>query len=372
MVKSKVWLSLVALILTAAVVLSGCTSSKTPKEALEASLAKSSDIKSYSFKGSLKVNELNFPDEATEGEDAFGTAMALNFLKNAELSWTGAYQSNPMMTEVNLSLTLKGDMAITINIPVVMNDKKIWVKIPSLPIFPLPDTITNKFLELDLEQLAKESGQPIPKVDLDTTQKFSNDVLGVVFKNVEEKDYLSSIEPKEAGLPEDAGLDKAIQLHVTKERLESFIKTAVEKIAPEIIDLLSNNQAYKDMFQLKQEDLDKYKKELSEAQSGDLSKNLEELKKTLKSLDLKANIGIDGDDYPVYTDLTLKAGIEEDGKSGNIDLKAVSQMSDINKEVKFTIGEPKDTITMEQLQEQLGGLFGNLGGFEQELEGAAN
>ncbi|MFC5700656.1 hypothetical protein ACFPVX_05115 [Cohnella faecalis] len=372
MVKSKVCLSLMALLLMTAVVLSGCTSSKTPKEALEASFAKSSDIKSYSFKGTLKVNELNLPDQAVDEENSFGTSMGIKLLKNADLSWTGVYQAEPMMSEVNLSLMLKGDMPITINIPVVMNDKKIWVKIPSIPIFPLPDTITNKFLELDLEQLAKESGQPIPKVDQNTTKKLGNDVLGIVFNNVEEKDYLSSIKPKEAGLPEDAGLDQAIQLHVTKEQLEPFIKTAVEKIAPEIIDLLSKNQAYKDAFQLKQEDLDKYKKELSEAQSGDLSKKLEEMKKTLKALDLKANIGIDGDDYPVYTDFALKAGIEQGGKSGNIDLKAVSQMSDINKEVKFTIGVPKDIITMEQLQEQLGGLFGNLGGIGQELEGAAN
>lgn len=372
--KFKWWRSLAALIVVAAVVLSGCTDSKSPKERLEASLAKSSDIKSYSFKGSLQIEDLTIPqDIAASEQDAAGALMAANMLKNAELSWTGSYRADPMLMDMNLTLAIKGDMAITFTVPIVMNEKKIWIKIPNIPMLPIPEDVVDKYLELDLEQLAKESGQQMPQIDLDTSKKFVNDVSGIVFNNVDEKQYLSAVSVKDAGLPDDAGIDEAIQLHVTKDQLQPFLLTVVNKIAPEVIDLLSKNEEYRNMFGLKQEDLDAAKKQLADAQKGTLSKDLEEMKKALKSMDLKANIGMDKDDYPVYTDMNLQAGFEENGQPGSIGLKVVSQQSDINKEVKFANGEPdpKNIITIQQLQEKMGGLMGS--GIEsQSSAGTAN
>lgn len=326
-------------------------------------MSKSSDMKSYNFKGSMKFEDFNFPDAEMSQSEA---AAVVNTLKSAELSWTGAYRADPLLMEINLQLALKGDLAVTFNIPIVMTDKKVWVKIPNIPMLPIPEELIGKFIELDLEELAKQSGQPLPSMDAGKSQKLVNDVLAIVFKHVEEEQYLTDVKAKDAGLPDDVDVNQVVQFHMDQSQLEPFINTVIDKIAPEVIDLLSSNQEYRDLLQLKQEDLDTAKKELSSVKDGELSKSIEEMKKELKSLDIKTNIGIDKKEYPVYTDATIKAAIESADLTGSFGIKVVSQMSGINEDVKFEIGEPKgdEVISMEQLQEQLGGMFGGMQGLD--------
>ena len=151
-------------------------------------------------------------------------------------------------------------------------------------------------------------------------------------------------------------------------QIEPFLNTIIEKIAPEIIELLSTNQEYRDMMQLKQEDLDEAKKALADVKEGEIAEGLAEMKKELKSLDITSNIGIDKKEYPVYTDATIKASIESEELTGSLGIKVVSQNTGINGEVKFEVGEPKaeEVITMEQLQEKMGGLFGGMGDLDPE------
>lgn len=361
MKRSKVWLSLVALMLTAMLILAGCnSSSKSPQEALQASMQKSAELKSYSFDGSMKIEELKFPAEGSEGAEA---GQMLSMLKDADLSWTGAYRADPMHLEMTLSLALKGDMAVNFNIPIVMEQDKMWVKIPNIPFFPLPEDMTNKFLELDLKQLAEQSGQPMPKVDPAKSQKFANDLMGIIFKNVDEKEYLSDVKVKEAGLPEGVDAKQVIRFQVNKDQVEPLMNTVIEKIAPEFINLLSSNADYRNMLSLKQEDLDEAKKALEDAKKEDIAEGMEEFKKAVKSLDVVANIGIDAKEYPVYSDVRVSTEIDAEGQPVTFAFKVVSQTKDINKDVKLEYeGGPKDVVTMEQFEQQMGGMFGGMEG----------
>lgn len=356
MVKSKVWLSMVCLFLSAAIVLTGCNSSKSPKEALQSSMTKSADIKSYSFKGSMKMEDLKIP---AQGADAQSTTALLNMLKSTDVSWTGAYRADPMLMEMTLSLAIKGDMAINLNIPIVMNKEKIWIKIPNIPMFTIPDNMKNKFVELDLKKLAEQSGQPVPNIDPGKSQKFTNDVLGIVSKNVDEKQYLSDVKVKDAGLPADADVKQVIQFKLTQDQVEPFVNTVMEKIAPEVIDLLSKNEEYRNMLQLKPADLDQAKKDLDKAKGQDMTKAMADFKKTVKSLVVTANLGIDKNEYPTYTDVHVKTDFDMQGQAGSAAFKLVSQLMDINKDAKFEYPDgPKDVVTMEQFQQEMGGMFG--------------
>lgn len=360
MFKGKLSFVILAILLTVSVVLSGCTKEKSPKDALQSSMSKSADIKSYNFSGSMKFEDFNFPDDEMSASEA---AAVVNLLKSAELSWTGGYRADPMMMEVNLQLALKGDLAINFNIPVLMTEKKVWVKIPNIPMLPIPEDIQGKFIELDLEELAKESGQTIPSIDPGKSQKFSNDVMGILFKHVEEESYLKEIKVKDAGLPADVDVKKVVQFHMDQTQIEPLVNTIVDKIAPELIDLLLNSQEYQDLLQLKKEDLEEAKKSLSELKDTEITEALAEMKKELKSLDITSNIGIDKKEYPVYTDAKISAAIESEELTGSLGIKVVTQMTGINGDVKFENSEPKgdDVITMDQLQEQLGGLYGDMG-----------
>ncbi len=293
-------------------------------------------------------------------------AAVVNMLKSAELSWTGGYRADPMLMEVNLQLALKGDLAITFNIPIVMTEKKVWVKIPNIPMLPIPEDIVGKFVELDLQELAEQAGQSMPTTDIATSQKLVNDVTEILFKHIEEENYLTEVKAKDAGLPEEVEANQVVQFHMDQSQIEPLVNIIVEKIAPEVIDLLSNNQEYRDMLQLKQEDLDTAKKDLSELKDGDISDALAEMKKELKSLDIKSNIGINKKEYPVYTDATISAAIESEELTGSVGIKVVSQMTGINEEPKFENSEPSgdQVVTLEELQEQMGGLFGGMEGMD--------
>ncbi|MFB9279241.1 hypothetical protein [Cohnella cellulosilytica] len=362
MFKRKMGFALVALMLTIALALSGCTTKdKSPKDALQSSMSKSADIKSYNFTGSMVFEDFNFP---AEGDGAAEAAAALNLMKSAELSWTGAYRADPMLMELNLKLALQGDLAITFNIPVVMTQKKVWIKVPNIPMLPIPETVVDKFIELDLEQLAEEAGQPLPNVDVAKSQKFANDLMEIVFKHVDADTHLKTVKAKDVGLPSDVNASQVVQFHLDQSQLETFVNTVIEKIAPEVIELLSTNAEYRDMLQLKQEDLDQAKAELENAKSGDASEAIAEMKQELKKLDVTVNYAIDKKDYPIYTDAKISAAIESEELTGSVGIKVVSHMTGINEAPKFEIGEPKaeEVMTLEEVEAEMGGLLGGFGG----------
>lgn len=365
MFKGKLGYSLVAILLAFAVVLSGCTKDKAaPKDALQASLTSTSELDSYAFEGSLKFTDFDLNLAEMTEEDT----MTMNMFKNASISWKGAYQKDPMLVEVELNLELKGDLAINFSIPIIASEKKLWVKVPNIPMAPVPEEYVGKFLELDLDQLAAEAGQDVPTMDTETSQQFVEDLIKIVFKHLDEKDFLSSVKAKDAGIPDGANVKEVVQIHFEKADIEPVLKTVIEKIAPEVLDLLEKNEKYRNLAGLTQDEITSAKDALKEADTGELHDGLAEMDKELTKLDFKVNYGMDKNNYPVYTDGTVSAAFDVDGNAGSFALKIVSQLSDVNKKVEFAYGEP-DASEVIPFEEAFGDLGSLLGGGLGELEG---
>lgn len=165
---NKKWgLSASALLLAAAIILPGCANKQeAPKEALKSAAAKATALTSYEMKSKLVINNLTV--EAGEGTTDATTGMVLSMLKNADISVNGVYQADPMQTEMTMVLNLKGDMAMSFNIPMVMTAEKMYVKVPSIPFLPLPETIVGKYVELDLKELAEQGGTEWSPASVDT------------------------------------------------------------------------------------------------------------------------------------------------------------------------------------------------------------
>lgn len=357
----KKWgLSAAALLLTAAVVLPGCASKQEPpKEALKTAASKAVTMSSYELKSKVVINNLTV--DAPTDESAAMTTQVLSMLKNAEISVDGVYQAEPMQTEMTLVLNLKGDMAMSFTIPMVMTKEKMYVKVPSVPFFPIPENIVGKFLEVDLKQLAEQEGSEFNPATLDTqkTQKLSNEIVSVLMGEYDEQKYFSDIEPKDAKLPEGVDAKQVVQFKVTNDNVKDFVTILVNNALPKIIDVVGKDE-YKDLLQFKAEELADVKKELQSGESkAELDKALADLNKYLTINQFQANTALNKDSFPVYQDLLLdiKMSNPEDKTNIGLSLTGSNQYSKINEKADFKIGIPQGdaVITMDQLQQQFGG-----------------
>ncbi|MEK3772156.1 hypothetical protein MKY14_26910 [Paenibacillus sp. FSL R5-0887] len=359
---NKKWgLSAAALLLTAAVILPGCASKQeAPKEALKSAATKATTMSSYEMKSKFTINDLTI--ETSDAESAAMTTQVLSMLKNADITIDGVYQAEPMQTELTMVLNLKGDMSMSFNVPMVMTAEKLYVKIPSIPFVPIPETILNKFVEVDLKALAEQEGAEFNPSTMDTQkmQKLSNEVVDTVLAEYDEEKYFNEIDPKDANLPEGVEAEQVVQFQVTNDNVKEAITILVNNALPKIIDIVSKEE-YKDMLQIKDADLAKAKEELTSGEARtELDKGLADLDKYLTINQFHYNTAINKDGYAVYQDLLMdvKVNDPEDGTKVAFSVNGTGQYSKINEKPVFKIGIPQgdDVITMDQLGEEFGGL----------------
>lgn len=359
---NKKWgLSAAALLLTAAVILPGCASKQeAPKEALKSAATKATAMSSYEMKSKFSINDLTI--ETADAESAAMTTQVLSMLKNADITIDGVYQADPMQTELTMVLNLKGDMSMSFNVPMVMTTEKLYVKVPSIPFFPIPETIVNKFVEVDLKALAEQEGAEFNPSSLDTQkmQKFSNEVMDTVLAEYDEGKYFNELSPKEANLPEGVEAKQVVQFQVTNDNVKEAITIFVNNALPKIIDIVSKEE-YKDMLQINDADLAKAKEEITSSETRtEFDKSLADLDKYLTINQFHYNTAINKDGFPVYQDLLMdiKVNDPEDGTNVAFSVNGTGQYDKINEKPVFKIGIPQgdDVITMDQLEEQFGSL----------------
>ncbi|MEC0171371.1 DUF6612 family protein [Paenibacillus graminis] len=360
--KRKWGVSAAALLLTAAVILPGCANKEqAPKEALKSAAIKATTLNSYEMKSKLVINNLAI-DAPANGESDGSTAQVLSMLKNADITIDGVYQADPMQTEMTMVLNLKGDMTMSFTIPMVMTTEKVYIKIPSIPFLPLPETVVGKFVELDLKKLAEQGGTEWNPGALDTQkmQKLSNEVLNTLMGEYDDKTYFKNIKPKDAALPEGVEAEQVVQFNVTNDNVKEALTILVNNALPKIIDIVSKPE-YKDMLKIDDADLAKAKEELKSSEArADFDKDLADLGKYLTINKFNVNTAINKDDFPVYQDLLMDIKVNNPDKGENVSLSltASNQYSKINEKQTFTIGIPQgdDVITMDELQQEFGSI----------------
>ncbi|GGG26346.1 DUF6612 family protein [Paenibacillus abyssi] len=334
------------MLMAALMVLAGC-SSEPPKEAVQTALSKTMDLQSYTFTAALDLDEINLPEELLNADPQAGAI--LNMLKDATLSVTGAYEADPMRMEMTADIALQGDMSFNLSIPMIMTEDKMWVKVPSIPMLPL-EGLSGKFVEIDMKQLAEQEGMEIPNLDMDTQRKMVQDMMTVILKHFDEETYYSELKAEEVpGLPSELKPDQIVKFAVTEDNFEQTVKTIVEKVAPELIDLLIENDQYRQTLQLTPEDLEQAKQELAGNDSAELQQQLDELKEEMKINELSLT-GAIKDDYLVYQELKGNVDIIQEGQTANIGMSLKSQYSNINEPVEFQIEIPTDAISLDELE----------------------
>lgn len=337
-------------------IVSGCSTGKSPKEDIVSALAKMQELKSYSFKGEMGFDELTLP-ASLSADDAEAAAMVSNLLKGAVVTFHGNAQTAPVRTEMTMDMKLGSeDMSFNISIPMIVTEEKMWFKMPQIPMFPMPDTVAGKFIEIDMKKLAEEQGQDLKALDTAATQQMIQDMTKTLMDNFDEKTYFSEVKATDVkGLPEDLKDEKLIRFAITPDNFEQALTTIVEKVAPQWIDTLLKNESYLNTIGLTKEDLETAKKELAGTEDGEIKQGIDEIKKSLKINELSVT-GAVKDDYLTYQSVIANVDVTNEGETMKFGLHFDMHYDQINKDVKFEYELPTDAVPMEELQSLFGGV----------------
>lgn len=349
--------SLLAILLVFTLALVGCTKKEEPKTAVKAAVTNAAQMTSYAMTTQFKITNLAFTSADGAASTDPTNAQIANTLKNAQISMTGAYQSNPMQTEMTMNVNLS-DGAINIKVPMVMTQDTLYVKIPQIPMLPLPETIVGKFLKLDMKELAEMEGQEYKPLSVQTSQKLSQELSSAVLDKYDQAKYFKDVDKKDAALPEGVDAKQVVQFAVTNENAKEAVTIFVKQALPAVLDVLSKEE-YRSALNITQSDIDEVKKSLqSEDSQNEFTKSVNELDKYMTLNQFHVNTAINDDNFPVYQQMVMDAVFANPDTKENVKvaLEGSSQYSKINEKQAFTLGIPTgaDVVTMDQLQKEMG------------------
>lgn len=326
------------------VVIAGCSSEKPPKEALQAAMTKMAEADSYAIKMSFGLDELELVPDAAMQDDTAATAAMIGMLKDATITVDAVYQKKPMRTDMNVEIVLPGDMEMKLTVPMIMTEETLYVKVPQIPMLPLPESVTGKFIKIDLKELAEQQGGA--KIDVAAQQKLGRELGAVLLKHFDEKTYFNEPKAEDAGLPEGLKAEQIIAFEINESNYAKTVETVVNSVLPELIDVLLANEESMKSLQLEKADIEKMK--------SDLEMNKAEILDVLKN-DVKVNTlkvtGAIQDGYIVYEEgqVNVEATEKESGQKIKLGLHFDVSYSEIGKAPKFENEIPADAITLDQL-----------------------
>lgn len=342
------------MILVLAVALSGCSAGKSSKTLLQDALKNTMEASSYRLSMSMQVEELELPQAGSVG---FTPISMAGIMKDAIINIDAVYDKEAGRTDMNLELVLPGMMEMKLELPVITTQDSLYIKLPAIPLLPIiPQNVSDHYIKMDLDELAKQQGEGA-KIDVEAQQLLGQEISAVALKHFDEKNYFSELKLEEAELPEGLKADRIVKFAVTEENYPQTVETLVNKVLPEIIDLLLANASLLETVQVDQEQLEQYKNELQNNKTELLNVLQNEVK--LNALEFT---GATQGKYLVYQQgrLAIDASNSEIGHSMKFAMSFTGQYSDIGKDVEFDGELPAETLTFEEAMSSIRLPFGIL------------
>lgn len=344
-------LALIAIVLFT-MIIAGCSANTPPKEALQAATLKTMEATSYKMTTTLQLDELELP-ESVEFEEGMSTAAIAGIIKDATIKADAIYTKDPMRLDMNMEIILPGMMDMKLEIPMIVTDKVVYVKIPNIPMLGIPETIADKYVQIDVEELAAEQNAEL-NMDLAEQQKLVQELSAALLKHFDEKTYFSELNAKDAGLPEGLKADQVVKFAISEENYAQTVETLVNNALPELLEVMLSNDSFLEYAQLEKADLEQAK--------ADLETNKTEILNVLQN-NLKFNVleltGAIKGDYLVYQagKIGLQVTDEESGLDATIGLSVKSEYSELNEKVTFEQEIPTDALTTDELTQLFGGMY---------------
>ncbi|REK69449.1 hypothetical protein [Paenibacillus paeoniae] len=334
------------MIIVLTMIIAGCSSSAPPKAALEAATAKTMAAESYKLSMTLQLDELDFPDTGGSNIWLFTPTQIAGIVKDATIKADVTYASEPMRADVNLEVILPSMMDMKLVVPMILTEKKLYIQVPALPLFGIPDSVVGKYLQFDLDDLAKQEGADKLNLNIVDLLKMMQDLFSTLMKHADEKTYFSNVKAEEAGLPKDLKVDQIVKFAIDEDQYPQTVETII-KALPEILDILMNNEAYLQAAGIEKADLEEMKANLDTKKTELLNLLQNDLK--FNALELTGGIK---DKYLVYQGgkISVQKTNPESGMDSKFGGTFSAQYSELNKKVEFP-ELPTDALTKDQLTE---------------------
>ncbi|WP_232698358.1 hypothetical protein [Brevibacillus daliensis] len=351
---------LLALFAMFALVLSGCGDSRPGKEVVQEALKKQASLNSYGFDGKLKLN-LGVDAAALQADPQAG--MFLEMLKNSELTYRGNASLEPFQMEVTLDA--KVDMqgaSTTFSIPMIMNQDKMWIKVPALDMVPELAMLKGKYIELDykeLEQMAAAQGEAteMPKFDAATMKEqkeMTIKLTDATMKHYGPEYFVDAKKEEIPNFPADVKADRIVNLKVTNETMIPFLKTSVEKVIPEVLTVLAESPSMKEALAQDAQAIEQFKTEAKDF-AADVDKNEADIKSALNIKKANYFLAIDKDKNIPFQlmDWDVTISDKASGQSFDIGLIFEQKSSNFDTAPKWELPIPKgdEVITFTDLMQ---------------------
>lgn len=324
------------------IVMAGCSSSKAPKDALLDAMTKTMEADSYSLSMSIEIDELaTSHNNPQENKELF---TIIELMKDASIHVNAIYAKEPMRTDMNVEFTLPSLLNMKLNLPMIVTKEMLYIEIPAIPLLPLPDSVKDKYVMIDLNELAEQQ-ESSSSLDFATRQSFTQEASLEILKQFDENNF-NVMKATEAGLPEGLKADQLIEFAINEENFAESMDTVVNKVVPGLLDLLLENDAYLPMLQLDKAVIEEQAAEWETRKPDVLNKLKNEVR--INKLQLTNAIK---DDHLVYQAgqfniVGADAAAVETAKLG---MSFNVQYFELNKSPAFEAEIPTETVTLEQL-----------------------
>ncbi|QDX95202.1 hypothetical protein EEL30_24645 [Brevibacillus laterosporus] len=345
-----------------ALILAGCGAKQSGKDVAQEAFKKQISMNAYSFSGSLKF-KVDATNEQLENDPQ--AKMVLDVLKNSELTYRGNQSLEPFQTELILDakVNMQG-VNTTFSVPMIMNQDKMWIKVPALGFLPGMEQLEGKYIELDykeMKKMADAQGQPaaVPDFSPEAMKKQKEATVKLadtLFKHYGPEYFVEAKKEDIPNLPAEIKADRVINMKLTNENLVPFLKTTVDNVIPEVVKAMSETPAYKDILAQDSTQLEDMKKGLKDL-SADIDKNKDLIKSNFNIQKGNSFVVVDKDNYIPYqlVDWDVKVSDKEDPDMGSIGISFILELkySNFNVAPKWELALPKadEIIPLSQLMQ---------------------
>lgn len=302
-------------------------------------------LDSYSFDGDFNFG-LSLPEALQTPEMEMFTDM----LADVQVEMAGSYVKDPMRLEANMKLTLSGEVDVTMNMPMIMTEEKMWFKLPQIPMAPLPEELDGKFIEIDLAELEEMEGQPAGSLDYDLQMELAS-AINNLFVEQFGPDFYQFTKADALQIPDDIDVQKVVKFELTNETLQPFVEKMMAGFLPEFFEVMQDPK-YAEALGMTAEELEEAKEGIALINEN-LDEIIQSINDTVTVNKLDQHIVINENDFIAYD--VMNMDLDFTAEEGVFGLKMGSKMkkSNINEDIEFTMEIPNadEVITMEELED---------------------